>query len=52
MAEKEPWWREESIILCPKEEYLWGLKEDPITGDLKENPFNEKPKEDPYYCED
>ena len=21
MAEKEPWWREESIISCPKEEY-------------------------------
>ena len=50
MAEKEHWWREESIIAYPKEEGLKGLKEDPITEDPKENPINEKPKEDTYHC--
>ena len=44
MAEKEHWWREESITADPKEE-------DPTTEDSKENPINEKPKEDPYHYE-
>ena len=61
MAEKEHWWRKESTTAYPKEEdpisddskknlslrtqrrpYHWGPEE---------NPFNEKPKEDPYFCE-
>ena len=52
MAEKKHSWRKVSITANPKEEAR-GLKEDyhPITEELKENPFNEKPKEDPYYCE-
>ena len=47
MVEKERWWREEPITADPKEDNLWGLKEDPITEDPKENPINEKAKEDP-----
>ena len=41
MAEKEHWWRHESITACPKEE-------DAIPGDSEENPFNEKPKKQRY----
>ena len=40
-AEKEHWWREESITADHEEE-------DPIS---EENPINEKPKEDPYHSE-
>ena len=43
MAQKEHWWREESITADPKE--------DPMTEDPKDNPFNEKVKEDPCYCQ-
>ena len=49
MAEKEHWWREESITAYPKEEDP--ISEDSnktITEDRNKNPFNEKPKEDPY----
>ena len=44
MAEKEPWWRKESITADPEEE-------DPITENPKENPINENAKENLYYCE-
>ena len=44
MAQKEHWWREESITADPKEE-------DPMTEDPKDNPFNKKVKEDPCYCQ-
>ena len=53
MAEKEHWWRGESITVCPKED-------DPISEDskkalslrtLKRILSMRNLKEDPYYCE-
>ena len=51
MAEKEHWWKEESITANPEEETPISQDSNPITEDSKENPINEKPKKDPYHCE-
>ena len=39
MAEKEHWWREESITACPKEDLSLRTQRETITEDLKENPI-------------